>query len=294
MDTRRHAWAHWFPTLLGYSLRFSERQLVSSTTTKWKDRWLLRHLPNIPTTRRVPERNPGKDYDELAVGQQAGWTDDVFFQCPGKEGYLVSVDLFVQALTSVGAGAEIASNVTTGYNPGAPESPTKPIILPEETSLLMRWQNGAEGHSPIKGHLIQAKRIGIVTDQNKTLMIDDDVMDEGDRGGEEMKVASLIVKSETSHRLAAKESSSSKTPSSPILRCLLSSTSYRRVDNAYAPAWWKWSDRLSIELPPTGTSKLLCIQSVRQEWFGCQQSKCRIGQTSGSRWGADISCSIQI
>jgi hypothetical protein len=38
----------------------------------------------------------------------------------------------------------------------------------------MRWQNGLPGRSPIKGHLIQAKRVGVVTDQNKTLLIDDD------------------------------------------------------------------------------------------------------------------------
>lgn len=81
---------------------------------------------------------------------------------------------YFQALTAVGPGAEVASNVTIGYNDGAPEAPTKPLVLPEETTFIMRWQNGLPGRYPIKGYLIQAKRVGVVTDHNKTLMIDDD------------------------------------------------------------------------------------------------------------------------
>lgn len=63
--------------------------------------------------------------------------------------------------------------MTIGFNTGAPSAPTKPVILPEETTFVMRWKNGAEGASPIKGHLIQAKRVGIVVDHNRTVMLDD-------------------------------------------------------------------------------------------------------------------------
>jgi hypothetical protein len=51
----------------------------------------------------------------------------------------------------------------------------------------MRWQNGAEGESPIKGHLIQAKRVGIVVDRNQSLMLND---------GEDEEVASERLISE--------------------------------------------------------------------------------------------------
>ncbi|CAD5218681.1 unnamed protein product [Bursaphelenchus okinawaensis] len=71
----------------------------------------------------------------------------------------------VQARTSVGLGVPVSSNVTIGYNRGAPGAPTKPIVLPEQSSFLMKWTDGPAGNTPIKGYVIQAKRIGVAYDE---------------------------------------------------------------------------------------------------------------------------------
>ncbi|KAI6207039.1 hypothetical protein M3Y94_00984300 [Aphelenchoides besseyi] len=73
----------------------------------------------------------------------------------------------VQALTAVGAGPEVRSNVTIGYNLGAPSSPTQPLVKPEEMTFMIKWKDGSPGDLPIKGHLIQAKRIAVVA-QNQS------------------------------------------------------------------------------------------------------------------------------
>ncbi|CAD5226006.1 unnamed protein product [Bursaphelenchus xylophilus] len=74
----------------------------------------------------------------------------------------------VQARTSVGLGVPVSGNVTIGYNRGAPGAPTKPIVLPEQSSFLMKWSDGPEGTTPIKGYLIQAKRVGIAYEDLNT------------------------------------------------------------------------------------------------------------------------------
>ena len=74
----------------------------------------------------------------------------------------------VAALTAAGAGAESYGNVTIGYNDGAPAAPTRPLIVPEESAFALRWTDTLAGRSPIRGHLIQAKRIGVVRRANAT------------------------------------------------------------------------------------------------------------------------------
>uniref|UniRef100_A0A914I6N3 Fibronectin type-III domain-containing protein n=1 Tax=Globodera rostochiensis TaxID=31243 RepID=A0A914I6N3_GLORO len=70
--------------------------------------------------------------------------------------YFVSV----RAETAAGTGPEVTANITTGYNNDAPEAPTQIRLVPEQQCVRIRWQNGAPGDTPIKGFLIQTKRIG--------------------------------------------------------------------------------------------------------------------------------------
>ncbi|KAI3421308.1 hypothetical protein GPALN_014927 [Globodera pallida] len=70
--------------------------------------------------------------------------------------YFVSV----RAETAAGTGPEVTANITTGYNNGAPEAPTQIRLVPEQQCVRIRWQNGAPGDTPIKGFLMQTKRIG--------------------------------------------------------------------------------------------------------------------------------------
>ncbi|KAI1726479.1 fibronectin type III domain-containing protein [Ditylenchus destructor] len=67
----------------------------------------------------------------------------------------------VRAETSAGFGLiSMTGNITTGYNFGAPQSPSKPSVIPEQSTFLLMWQDKDPGVSPIRGHLIQAKRVG--------------------------------------------------------------------------------------------------------------------------------------
>ncbi|KAI1732942.1 fibronectin type III domain-containing protein [Ditylenchus destructor] len=67
----------------------------------------------------------------------------------------------VRAETSAGFGLiSMTGNITTGYNFGAPHSPSKPSVIPEQSTFLLMWQDKDPGISPIRGHLIQAKRVG--------------------------------------------------------------------------------------------------------------------------------------
>lgn len=46
---------------------------------------------------------------------------------------------------------------------GAPDAPpTKPSVVPEQISFVLYWTSAGEGNFPVKGHLIQAKRVGTV------------------------------------------------------------------------------------------------------------------------------------
>ncbi|TMS37371.1 hypothetical protein L596_004315 [Steinernema carpocapsae] len=74
----------------------------------------------------------------------------------------------VKAQTGAGSGEPVFGNVTIGSNIGGPESPDKPVIIPEQTSVTLRWHEGAPGTSPIKGHIVQAKRIASSEDQMLT------------------------------------------------------------------------------------------------------------------------------
>lgn len=70
----------------------------------------------------------------------------------------------VRAETSAGYGSEVTGNVTVGPNPGCPEPPSKPHLIPGQTSVTLEWQDGHPGTSSIKGHIIQAKRIARAND----------------------------------------------------------------------------------------------------------------------------------
>ncbi|KAK0397791.1 hypothetical protein QR680_002272 [Steinernema hermaphroditum] len=70
----------------------------------------------------------------------------------------------VKAQTGAGSGEPVSSNVTIAATAGAPEPPNQPILIPEQTSFTMRWHDGTPGSSPIKGHLVQAKRIATSKD----------------------------------------------------------------------------------------------------------------------------------
>uniref|UniRef100_A0A1I7YHM0 Protein-tyrosine-phosphatase n=1 Tax=Steinernema glaseri TaxID=37863 RepID=A0A1I7YHM0_9BILA len=74
----------------------------------------------------------------------------------------------VKAQTGAGEGEAVVGNVTIGASPGAPESPDKPVLIPEQTSVIIRWHDGAPGSSPIKGHLVQAKRIASSKDSSNS------------------------------------------------------------------------------------------------------------------------------
>lgn len=49
---------------------------------------------------------------------------------------------------------------------GAPLSVEKPIVILEHSTFLLKWKSINIGLLPIKGHLIQAKRIAIVKKVN--------------------------------------------------------------------------------------------------------------------------------
>lgn len=74
----------------------------------------------------------------------------------------------IQAVTASGAGVPVSSNVTIGYNRGAPGAVSKPLVLPEQSGFLLKWNEGPSGSTPIKGYLIQAKRTGAALDFNGT------------------------------------------------------------------------------------------------------------------------------
>uniref|UniRef100_A0A914R669 Fibronectin type-III domain-containing protein n=1 Tax=Parascaris equorum TaxID=6256 RepID=A0A914R669_PAREQ len=65
----------------------------------------------------------------------------------------------VRAETLAGYGDEIIGNVTVGPNPGCPEAPSKPYLVPGQISVTLEWEDGQAGASSINGHIIQAKRI---------------------------------------------------------------------------------------------------------------------------------------
>ena len=74
----------------------------------------------------------------------------------------------VQAENSAGKGAEMTDNVTIGFNIGSPDSPTKPTFAPEPSSFVLYWKDGVPGTTPIIGHIIQAKRVGIAKPKNSS------------------------------------------------------------------------------------------------------------------------------
>lgn len=64
----------------------------------------------------------------------------------------------VRAENTAGLGGETVGNVTIGHNQGAPDAPDRPLVVPEQSTFVLRWEDGGPGISPIKGHIIQAKR----------------------------------------------------------------------------------------------------------------------------------------
>lgn len=88
----------------------------------------------------------------------------------------VTYHFMVRAETSAGLGAETLGNVTTGYNigfflffiflfilfiygVGAPLAVEKPVVFLEHSTFLLKWDSKNIELMPIKGHLIQTKRL---------------------------------------------------------------------------------------------------------------------------------------
>ncbi|VDM39837.1 unnamed protein product [Toxocara canis] len=83
----------------------------------------------------------------------------------------------VRAETLAGYGDEVVGNITTGPNPGCPDAPSKPFLIPGQMSVTLEWEDGPIGVSPISGHIVQAKRIA----RAKDLMRNDDLSAERSR-----------------------------------------------------------------------------------------------------------------
>ncbi|KRY55867.1 Protein sidekick -like protein, partial [Trichinella britovi] len=69
----------------------------------------------------------------------------------------VTVSFSVEAETVVGYGPKVNGTVTIGPQPGSPEPPTTPIIIPSDSSLLIEWQSGEENlqSAPVDSFIVQ-------------------------------------------------------------------------------------------------------------------------------------------
>jgi hypothetical protein len=55
---------------------------------------------------------------------------------------------------------------------GAPQSPDMPTVIPEQSTFLLKWRDGDAGKFPVKGHLIQAKRVGTSAEKQPLTFVD--------------------------------------------------------------------------------------------------------------------------
>ncbi|CAB3409107.1 unnamed protein product [Caenorhabditis bovis] len=95
--------------------------------------------------------------EEFKNEDQMRTTKNVFEATNLAEG--VTYFFSVWAETSAGKGESRSSNVTIGPSRDGPPAPSKPIVVPGQSSVTIQWKDLPA--SDIVGHLIQAKRVSV-------------------------------------------------------------------------------------------------------------------------------------